>query len=163
MITSFLEIYSNFLLSFELTFFPFKLTAVRGDHSCESTRRTAVSKLNVGLEVKFDWYPWAARCWLGLHPYSEVCPEVLWLICSSCLGHYFGVLFICSGDAANRKSFPFCCLKALLVISKTSMPLIWRETGKAAEESIVRNHFGKRSGITEKSWTYVVPSPALFS
>lgn len=86
-------------------------------------------------------------CWLGSHHYSEVCTDVLWLICSSCLGHCFGVLFICSSDAANRKSFPFCWLKAFLVISKTSMPLIWRETGKEAKESIVHNHFGKQFGI----------------
>lgn len=110
----------------ELIFFPFEMNAIRWDPRCESTRRknrlwiSCRSRSPIWLTPVGDVW-----CWLGLHHYSEVCADVLWLICSSCLGHYFGVLFICGSDAANRKSFPFCWLRALLVISKTSMPLVW--------------------------------------
>lgn len=110
-----------------VNFFPwFETPTVRWDPICDSTRR----KNHLGIECWPSNPIWllpagSVWCWLGLHHYSEVSADVLWLICSSCLGHYFGVLFICGSDGANRKSFPFCWLRALLVISKTSMPLTW--------------------------------------
>lgn len=36
----------------ELIFFPFKLTVVSGDHSCESTRKKTASEFTIGLEIQ---------------------------------------------------------------------------------------------------------------